>query len=582
MGFFGRKKDKEKEKEKKGGLFGWMKRKQADEPEREEQIVEPEPETDTDDVAAQMLAEREAARQAETEQWREEAEAEIAADQAEAAALAAKAAQDELLTEEEDSEADAEDEEDDEEPIAVTFKPEEDEPEAEEAEPEAVAEPETVETEPEEVAEPETVETEPEEVAEPETVESEPEAVAELETVETEPEAVAEPETVETEPEEIAEPETVETEPEEVAEPEAVEPEPEEVVEPETVETEPEEITEPEIVEAEPEEFEEPEAEASEPEEPQEPEKKKKKGFFEKIRDGLRKTKDSVIAKMQLVLNAFTKIDEDLFDQLEETMIMGDMGAETSIEICDQLRKRVKERGITDPKQIMGLIQEIIGEMLGEDQTLQLQTKPSVIMVIGVNGAGKTTTIGKLCHQLKEDGKKVIVAAADTFRAAAIDQLEVWTDRAGVELVKHAEGSDPAAVVYDAIEAAKARNCDVLICDTAGRLHNKKNLMQELAKINRIIENKAAGCDKEILLVLDATTGQNAVNQARLFKEVADITGIVLTKLDGTAKGGIIVSIKNELEIPVKLIGVGEKIDDLQPFHARDFVNALFETEERK
>ena len=530
MGFFGRKKDKEKEKEKKGGLFGWMKRKQADEPEREEQIVEQEPETDTDDVAAQMLAEREAARQAETEQWREEAEAEIAADQVEAAALAAKAAQDELLTEEEDSEA--ENEEDEEEPIAVTFQPEEAESEAEEAEPEEVAEPETVETELEEVTEPETVQSKLEEVAEPETVESELEEVTELETVETEPEEVAEPET--------------------------------------------------EAEASEPEEFDETEAEASEPEEPQEPEKKKKKGFFEKIRDGLRKTKDSVIAKMQLVLNAFTKIDEDLFDQLEETMIMGDMGAETSIEICDQLRKRVKERGITDPKQIMGLIQEIIGEMLGEDQTLQLQTKPSVIMVIGVNGAGKTTTIGKLCHQLKEDGKKVIVAAADTFRAAAIDQLEVWTDRAGVELVKHAEGSDPAAVVYDAIEAAKARNCDVLICDTAGRLHNKKNLMQELAKINRIIENKAAGCDKEILLVLDATTGQNAVNQARLFKEVADITGIVLTKLDGTAKGGIIVSIKNELEIPVKLIGVGEKIDDLQPFHARDFVNALFETEERK
>ena len=591
MGFFGRKKDKEKEKEKKGGLFGWMKRKQADEPEREEQIVEPEPETDTDDVAAQMLAEREAVRQAETEQWREEAEAEIAADQVEAAALAAKAAQDELLTEEEDSEADAEDEEDedDEEPIAVTFQPEEAESEAEEAEPEtvkvepeAVAEPETVEPEPEAVAESETVETEPEEIAEPETVETEPEEVAEPETVEPEPEEVAEPETEEVEPEEVAEPETEESESEEVAEPETEESESEEVAEPETVETEPEEVAEPETVETEPEEVAEPEAEASEPEEPQEPEKKKKKGFFEKIRDGLRKTKDSVIAKMQLVLNAFTKIDEDLFDQLEETMIMGDMGAETSIEICDQLRKRVKERGITDPKQIMGLIQEIIGEMLGEDQTLQLQTKPSVIMVIGVNGAGKTTTIGKLCHQLKEDGKKVIVAAADTFRAAAIDQLEVWTDRAGVELVKHAEGSDPAAVVYDAIEAAKARNCDVLICDTAGRLHNKKNLMQELAKINRIIENKAAGCDKEILLVLDATTGQNAVNQARLFKEVADITGIVLTKLDGTAKGGIIVSIKNELEIPVKLIGVGEKIDDLQPFHARDFVNALFETEERK
>ena len=604
MGFFGRKKDKEKEKEKKGGLFGWMKRKQADEPEREEQIVEPEPETDTDDVAAQMLAEREAARQAETEQWREEAEAEIAADQAEAAALAAKAAQDELLTEEEDSEADAEDEEDedDEEPIAVTFQPEEAESEAEEAEPEtvkvepeAVAEPKMVEAEPEAVAEPETVEVKPEEIAEPETVEPEPEEVAELETVEPEPEAVAEPEIVETEPETVAEPETVEVESEAVAELETVEPEPEAVAEPEIVETEPETVAEPETVEVEseavaeletvepePEEVAEPETVETEPEEPQEPEKKKKKGFFEKIRDGLRKTKDSVIAKMQLVLNAFTKIDEDLFDQLEETMIMGDMGAETSIEICDQLRKRVKERGITDPKQIMGLIQEIIGEMLGEDQTLQLQTKPSVIMVIGVNGAGKTTTIGKLCHQLKEDGKKVIVAAADTFRAAAIDQLEVWTDRAGVELVKHAEGSDPAAVVYDAIEAAKARNCDVLICDTAGRLHNKKNLMQELAKINRIIENKAAGCDKEILLVLDATTGQNAVNQARLFKEVADITGIVLTKLDGTAKGGIIVSIKNELEIPVKLIGVGEKIDDLQPFHARDFVNALFETEERK
>ena len=554
MGFFGRKKDKEKEKEKKGGLFGWMKRKQADEPEREEQIVEPESETDTDDVAAQMLAEREAARQAETEQWREEAEAEIAADQVEAAALAAKAAQDELLTEEEDSEA--ENEEDEEEPIVVTFQPEEADSEAEETEPEEVAEPETVESELEEVAEPETVETETEEVTEPETEESESEEVAEPEPEASESEEVAEPETVETEPEEVTELETVETESEEVAEPEA-----------EASESE---------------ELDETEAEASEPEEPQEPEKKKKKGFFEKIRDGLRKTKDSVIAKMQLVLNAFTKIDEDLFDQLEETMIMGDMGAETSIEICDQLRKRVKERGITDPKQIMGLIQEIIGEMLGEDQTLQLQTKPSVIMVIGVNGAGKTTTIGKLCHQLKEDGKKVIVAAADTFRAAAIDQLEVWTDRAGVELVKHAEGSDPAAVVYDAIEAAKARNCDVLICDTAGRLHNKKNLMQELAKINRIIENKAAGCDKEILLVLDATTGQNAVNQARLFKEVADITGIVLTKLDGTAKGGIIVSIKNELEIPVKLIGVGEKIDDLQPFHARDFVNALFETEERK
>lgn len=301
-----------------------------------------------------------------------------------------------------------------------------------------------------------------------------------------------------------------------------------------------------------------------------------KKGIFAKIRDGLRKTKDAMISRMQQIVNTFTKIDDDLFEQLEETMIMSDLGPETSVEICETLRKRVKERGVTDPNCIMGMIQEIITEMLGEDQTLEYPTKPTVVMVIGVNGAGKTTTIGKLCYQLKSEGKKVIVAAADTFRAAAIDQLEVWTDRAGVELVKHAEGSDPAAVVYDAIAAAKARDCDVLICDTAGRLHNKKNLMQELAKINRIIEAQAEGCHKEILLVLDATTGQNAVNQARLFQEVADLTGIVLTKLDGTAKGGIIVSIRNELGIPVKLVGVGEKIDDLQPFRAEDFVRALF------
>lgn len=330
------------------------------------------------------------------------------------------------------------------------------------------------------------------------------------------------------------------------------------------------------------EETEEPEAEPeAEPVQVSVPEKKK--GFFAKIREGLKKTKDSMIAKMQHVLNSFTKIDEDLFEQLEETMIMSDLGPETSVEICDLLRKRVKEEGITDPSQIMRLIQEIIGEMLGEDTGLDLSTKPSIIMVIGVNGAGKTTTIGKLCHQLKEDDKKVIVAAADTFRAAAIDQLEVWTNRAGVELVKHAEGSDPGAVVFDAIAAAKARDCDVLICDTAGRLHNKKNLMQELAKINRIIETQAEGCSVEVLLVLDATTGQNAVNQARLFQEVANLTGIVLTKLDGTAKGGIIVSIRNELHIPVKLIGVGEKIDDLQPFRSKDFVAALFdrETEEK-
>lgn len=300
-------------------------------------------------------------------------------------------------------------------------------------------------------------------------------------------------------------------------------------------------------------------------------------GLFSKIKEGLRKTKESMISGMQRVVNSFTKIDEDLFEQLEETMIMSDMGVETSVEICEKLRKRVKERGVTDPGKIMELIQEIISEMMGEDVALDLSTTPSIILVIGVNGAGKTTTIGKLCHQYKQQGKKVLVAAADTFRAAAIDQLEVWTQRAGVDLVKHAEGSDPAAVVFDAVTAAKARKMDVLICDTAGRLHNKKNLMEELRKINRIISQQAEGCAVETLLVLDATTGQNAVNQARLFNEVADITGIVLTKLDGTAKGGIVISIKNELGIPVKLIGVGEQIDDLQPFDSRSFVTALFE-----
>lgn len=301
-------------------------------------------------------------------------------------------------------------------------------------------------------------------------------------------------------------------------------------------------------------------------------------GFFSKIKDGLKKTKESMVKKMQKVVNSFTKIDEELFEQLEETMIMSDMGVETSVQICEELRKRIKERGITDPSVIMELIQEIVAEMMGDDIELDLSSKPSVIMVIGVNGAGKTTTIGKMCHQFINDGKKVVVAAADTFRAAAIDQLQVWTDRAGADIVKHAEGSDPASVVFDAIAAAKARNCDVLICDTAGRLHNKKNLMDELAKMNRIIEREAPDSSKEVFLVLDATTGQNAVNQARLFKEVAPISGIVLTKLDGTAKGGIVISIKNELGIPVKLIGVGEKIDDLQPFNSRDFVRALFES----
>ena len=299
-------------------------------------------------------------------------------------------------------------------------------------------------------------------------------------------------------------------------------------------------------------------------------------GIFAKIAAGLRRTKDSFINRLRRITNSFTKIDEELFEELEEAMIMSDIGVETSEEICDRLRKKIKERGITDPSAIMELIQEVIGEIMGDDTGLDLSLSPAVIMVIGVNGAGKTTTIGKLSHQFKQEGKKVLVAAADTFRAAAIDQLEVWTERAGVDIVKHAEGSDPGAVVYDALEAAKARGCDVVIIDTAGRLHNKKNLMDELAKINRIIDSKADDCSREVLLVLDATTGQNAVNQAKLFSETAPITGIVLTKLDGTAKGGIVISIKNELGIPVKLIGVGEKIDDLQPFDSRTFVEALF------
>lgn len=300
-------------------------------------------------------------------------------------------------------------------------------------------------------------------------------------------------------------------------------------------------------------------------------------GFFEKLKNGLKKTKDSMMGKIERLLHSFTKIDEDLFEELEETLILCDIGVNTSVKICDQLRDRVKQEGITDPLLIKDMIKQIIVEMLGEDQQLDMSTTPSVILVIGVNGVGKTTTIGKLSYSLHKQGKKVIVAAADTFRAAAIDQLEVWTERAGVDIIKHNEGSDPASVVYDALAAAKARNADVVICDTAGRLHNKKNLMDELKKISRIVHQQAEGCALEVLLALDATTGQNAVNQAQQFNEVADITGIILTKLDGTAKGGIVISITDDLKIPVKLVTVGEKIDDLQPFNAQDFVNALFE-----
>ena len=302
-------------------------------------------------------------------------------------------------------------------------------------------------------------------------------------------------------------------------------------------------------------------------------------GFFEKIAEGIRKTRDSVMGRLTSLFNSFTKIDEEFFESLEETLIMCDIGAETSIEICDALRKKVKEKGLTDPADITTELSSIIEDMLGEDRKIELDTKPVIILVIGVNGAGKTTTIGKLASKYIADGKKVIVAAADTFRAAAIEQLEVWCDRAGAEIVKHSEGSDPASVVFDAIQAAKARGADVLICDTAGRLHNKKNLMEELKKINRICQGQAEGCRVETLLVLDATTGQNAVNQAKMFSEVADVSGIVLTKLDGTAKGGIIISIHKELGIPVKLVGVGEKIDDLMEFSAHDFAQALFVSE---
>ncbi len=300
-------------------------------------------------------------------------------------------------------------------------------------------------------------------------------------------------------------------------------------------------------------------------------------GFFEKLRAGLKKTKDSMMGKIERLLHSFTKIDDELFEELEETLILCDIGVNTSVKICEELRDRVKQQGVTDPSLIKDMLKEVITDMLGDDTPLDMSTTPSVILVIGVNGAGKTTTIGKLSYQLAQEGKKVIVAAADTFRAAAIDQLEVWTERAGVDIVKHNEGSDPASVVFDALAAAKARNADVVICDTAGRLHNKKNLMDELRKISRIVHQQAEGCSLEVLLALDATTGQNAVNQARQFNEVADITGIILTKLDGTAKGGIIISITDELKIPVKLVTVGEKIEDIQPFVAKDFVNALFE-----
>ena len=300
-------------------------------------------------------------------------------------------------------------------------------------------------------------------------------------------------------------------------------------------------------------------------------------GFFKKISSGLKKTRDSFLGALGGMLGGFTKIDEELFEELEEILILSDISMPTAVRICGILRERVREEKVTDPAMIQDMLRDIIAELIAGGEEMQLTTKPSVILVIGVNGAGKTTTIGKMAAQYKAEGRSVILGAADTFRAAAVEQLGVWAERAGVPMIKNAEGSDPASVVFDTISAAKARGCDLIICDTAGRLHNKKNLMDELAKITKIIRRELPDADMETLLVLDATTGQNAVNQAREFSGVADITGTVLTKLDGTARGGVVLSIRDELHIPVKFIGVGEKIDDLQPFDAQAFAAALFD-----
>ena len=303
-------------------------------------------------------------------------------------------------------------------------------------------------------------------------------------------------------------------------------------------------------------------------------------GFFEKISAGLKKTRDSLMGRLEDLAAGFTKVDEDFFDELEETLIMGDVGANVTMRIMDELRDRVRHAGITEPSEVIGQLREIITGLMGEESPLDLSTKPSVVLVIGVNGVGKTTTIGKMAAYLRGEGKQVLLAAADTFRAAAAEQLAVWADRAGADLIRHEEGSDPASVVFDAIHAGKSRGADVIICDTAGRLHNKKNLMDELSKIARVISRELPDAAVEVLLVLDATTGQNAISQARSFQEAAGITGIVLTKLDGTAKGGAVIGIREELGVPVKFIGVGEGIDDLRPFVPAEFAAALFEGQE--
>ncbi|MCC8096994.1 MAG: signal recognition particle-docking protein FtsY [Eubacterium sp.] len=400
-----------------------------------------------------------------------------------------------------------------------------------------------------------------------------------------EPEKITEPEEVkaaETEEELSEEAETAEPE-EQPSEEEASLPEYEDTsVMEDVIPAEPkEEIAEgaaeenePEPEEEQPEQIEEPE-EATE--EPVREEPKKKKSFFAKIKSGLQKTRDNILSGVEQVLKGFTEIDDDLYEELEEALIMADIGVETSLDIISRVKDIVKKEKIKDVARVRNVIVRVITDMLSADDGELELPSPSLILVIGVNGVGKTTTIGKLTNYYKSEGKSVMLAAADTFRAAAIDQLMVWGERNNVTVIKHAENSDPAAVVFDAVSAAKNRKTDILICDTAGRLHNKKNLMEELKKISRVITRENEAAHKEVFLVLDATTGQNALQQAKLFKEAADITGIILTKLDGTAKGGIIIAIKNELQIPVRFIGVGEGLDDLRPFNASEFARALFE-----
>lgn len=299
-------------------------------------------------------------------------------------------------------------------------------------------------------------------------------------------------------------------------------------------------------------------------------------GFFDKLKQGLSKTKSSFEEKMNNVFSTFRKVDEDLLEELEEILIMSDVGVETSTKIINNLRDRVKKEKLEDAEDVKQALREEIKAIFDSvDNSLHLDTKPSVILVVGVNGVGKTTSIGKMANRLKQDGKKVVVAAADTFRAAAVEQLEIWANRAGCDIVKREEGVDPASVVFDAIKVAKEKNADVLICDTAGRLHNKKYLMDELIKIKKVIDKELPDASKEVLMVLDATTGQNAISQVKAFKETVDITGLVLTKLDGTAKGGVVIGITNENKMPVKFIGIGEKIDDMEIFNSDDFVKAL-------